>query len=72
MSLYMLYLRSKVWKSTRGRYIVVNIYCSIFSQLLCNDKIATSRKLPFCLYLVWVYLDADLMATHTHNTLSLM
>ena len=44
---------------------------SVFDQLLCSDQIAISRKLPFCLYLVWVYLDADLMATQTHNTLNL-
>ena len=43
----------------------------VFDQLLCSDQIAVSRKLPFCLYLVWVYLDADPVATETHNTLTL-
>ena len=43
----------------------------VFYQLLCSDQIAVSRKLPFCLYLVWVYLDADPVATETHNTLTL-
>ena len=42
-----------------------------FAQLLCNDQIAISRKLPFCLYLVWVYLDANPTDTQTQNAVSL-
>ena len=53
--------------------LLVSIYVSAFyHQLLCNDNIVMSRKLPFCLYLVWVYLDADLEDTHSPNTSDLL